>query len=49
MIKQINETHTCRYEFSQLLQKALDYKEKYKYDLGWVPQKNNPSINYLFD
>ncbi len=49
LIKQINEDHTCRYEYSELLKKALDYKEKFKFDLGWVPEENNPSTNYLFD
>ena len=49
LIKQINEDCTVRFEFTELLLKALDYKDKYKYSLGWVQEKNNPSINHLFD
>ncbi len=49
LIKQINEDVTVRFEFTELLQKALDYKKKYKFALGWVPEKKNPSINNLFD
>lgn len=49
IIKQINEDHKVRIEFSELLTKALTYKKKYNFQLGWVPQENNPSVNYLFD
>jgi len=49
VIKQINTTRTCHYEFSQLLKKALDYKQKYNYSLGWVSSDHNPSTNQLFD
>jgi hypothetical protein len=49
MIRQINDTKTVRYEFSELLKKALDYKEKYRFALGWIKEKDNPSINHLFD
>lgn len=49
MIDQINERCDCRYEFTELLKKALDYKNKYDYKLGWVPKDNNPSIGPLFD
>ena len=49
LVKQINITRTCRYEFSELLKKALDYKQKYNFSLGWVPSHRNPSTNQIFD
>jgi len=49
LISQINENHPCRYEFSELLKKTLEYKKKYNFTLGWVPKTNNPSVNNLFD
>ncbi len=49
LISQVNQKADCTYEYSELLKKALDYKQKYKYRLGWVPQENNPSTNLLFD
>lgn len=49
LIKQINEDVTVKFEFTELLKKTLDYKDKYKFHLGWVSLKNNPSINHIFD
>ncbi|HDL03512.1 MAG: hypothetical protein DRP46_04110 [Candidatus Zixiibacteriota bacterium] len=49
LVKQINITRTCRYEFSELLKKALDYKQKYNFSLGWIPSDRNPSTTQLFD
>ncbi len=49
LIRQVNNKSECTYEFTELLKKALDYRKKYDYKLGWVPQKNNPSTNLLFD
>lgn len=49
LISQVNKKIPCTYEFTALLKKALDYRKKYKYKLGWVPQENNPSTSLLFD
>ena len=49
LISQVNNKSECTYEFSELLKKALDYRKKYDFKLGWVPQENNPSTNLLFD
>jgi hypothetical protein len=49
VINQINLKSVCRFEFSDLLKKALDYRERFKYSLGWVPKEKNPAINSLFD
>ena len=49
MINQVNMKSVCRYEFSDLLKKTLDYKTRYEFNLGWVPKENNPALNSLFD
>jgi hypothetical protein len=49
VINQVNEKSKCQYEFSELLRKALEYKKKYNYKLGFIPSSNNPSTNSLFD
>jgi hypothetical protein len=49
LINQVNLKSVCRYEFSELLKKALDYRDKYKFSLGWIPRENNPATNFLFD
>ena len=49
LINQVNQKSPCQYEFSELLRKALEYKKKYAYNLGWIPRENNPSTNLLFD
>ncbi|PKK84440.1 MAG: hypothetical protein CVT49_03705 [candidate division Zixibacteria bacterium HGW-Zixibacteria-1] len=49
LVEQINKTHTCRFEFSELLKKTLDYKKKYNFSLGWIPKDRNPSTTQLFD
>jgi hypothetical protein len=49
VINQVNEKSACQYEFSELLRKALEYKKKYNYHLGWIPNENNPSTSSLFD
>ena len=48
LVNQVNEKSPIKYEFSELLQKTLDYKKKYQFDLGWVPRNNNPSVGDLF-
>lgn len=49
MINQVNLKSVCRFEFSDLLKKTLDYRDKYNFSLGWIPRKNNPATNFLFD
>jgi len=48
LVKEVNETKPVKYEFSDLLRKALDYKKRYKFSLGWVPRDENPSIGGIF-
>jgi hypothetical protein len=48
LINQISNS-TCRYEFSELLRKALDYRARFGYSLSWIPKNSNPSTTYLFD
>jgi len=49
LVNQINKLEACQYEFSELLRKALEYKKKYKFNLGWIPRGANPSTGLLFD
>ncbi len=49
LISQVNQQAPCQYEYSELLMKALGYKKKYNFNLGWIPRENNPSTNLLFD
>ncbi len=49
LVNQVNLRSVCRYEFSDLLKKTLDYRDKYNFSLGWIPKEKNPAINSLFD
>ncbi len=49
IVNQVNMKSVCRYEFTELLKKTLDYKDKYKFNLGWVPKNHNPATGSLFD
>ena len=48
LVSQINE-QTCKYEYSQLLSKALEYRDKYTFAIGWIPKRQNPAVRNLFD
>ncbi|UCD16392.1 MAG: hypothetical protein JSV44_07965 [Candidatus Zixiibacteriota bacterium] len=49
LINQINMETECRYEYSELLRKTLDYKDKFSFTIGWIPSESNPATRYLFD
>ncbi|MEW6015405.1 MAG: hypothetical protein AB1690_08790 [Candidatus Zixiibacteriota bacterium] len=49
LINQVNMKAVCQYEFTELLKKTLEYKEKYEFSLGWIPKENNPALDSLFD
>jgi len=49
VIRQVNQNIPCHFEYSELLKKALTYKKKYNFNLGWIPRENNPSTNSIFD
>ncbi|SYZ74283.1 conserved hypothetical protein [Candidatus Zixiibacteriota bacterium] len=49
LVNQVNMKAVCAYEFTELLKKTLDYKEKYHFSLGWVPPNHNPATSSLFD
>ncbi len=48
LIGQINDK-TCKYEYSQLLSKTLEYKEKFTFSIGWIPKGQNPAVRNIFD
>lgn len=49
IVKQVNANQTNRFEFAELLKKAIDYKSKLSYNIGWISLTENPSVNYLYD
>ncbi len=49
LVNQVNMKAVCAYEFTELLKKTLDYKDKYNFSLGWVPPNHNPATSSLFD
>ncbi|MBN2227377.1 MAG: hypothetical protein JW763_08425 [candidate division Zixibacteria bacterium] len=49
LISQLNMETACAYEYSELLRKALDYKDKLSFGLNWIPRDSNPATRHLFD
>ncbi len=35
--------------FGHLLEKAENYRQKYRFSLEWIPARNNPEFDELFD
>lgn len=49
VINQVNETETTPLEFSNLLEKAKNYRAKYRFSLSCVKADENPVFQRLFD
>ncbi|MFQ6008488.1 MAG: hypothetical protein ACE5K8_05985 [Candidatus Zixiibacteriota bacterium] len=49
IINGVNQREPVPPKLAHLLQKALDYRKKYCYSLKWVPPKENPAHDSLFD
>ncbi|MBU0982789.1 MAG: reverse transcriptase-like protein [candidate division Zixibacteria bacterium] len=49
IINQVNGDSAMRGEFSQLLNRANKYREKYHFSLEWVPSSDNPAVDSLLD
>ncbi|MCX6827247.1 MAG: hypothetical protein NTV06_08310 [candidate division Zixibacteria bacterium] len=49
LINQVNMKSICRFEFTELLKKTCEYKERYEFSIGWVPKDRNPAIRSIFD
>lgn len=49
VINQVNSRETPPLMFVELLKKASVYREKYRFSLEWVPSRDNPAFDILFD
>jgi hypothetical protein len=49
IINGVNQREPIPPMFAHLLQKALDYRKKYRYSLRWVSPDDNPAHDSLFD
>lgn len=49
IINQVNGRAAIRTEFVELLKKAVKYRDKYRFALGWVPSAENYAVDQLLD
>jgi len=49
IINQVNGQAAIRMEFVELLKKAVKYRDKYRFALGWVPSAENYAVDQLLD
>lgn len=47
IINQVNGRMEIREEFGNLLGKAAEYRDKYRFSLNWVPPSENPATDQL--
>jgi len=44
IVQQINDGAVFASDYAPLLERALEYRKKYRYTLEWTPAKRNPAI-----
>lgn len=49
IINQVNLRAEPPDKFAHLLQKTLNYREKYRFSLEWIAHRSNPALDSLFD
>lgn len=49
VINAVNQVEHPSGDFVHLLDKALDYRTKYRFSLDWVAARDNPIFDQLFD
>lgn len=49
VINQVNGQSNIRPEFLNLMEKAADYRRKYRFSLDWVPSEQNSAYTPTFD
>ncbi len=49
IINGINRRQPIDEKFAHLLEKALAYRQKYHFSLEWIPARDNPVYDTLFD
>lgn len=48
IVNQVNLRQQTPHKFSHLLEKALTYRQKYRYSLDWVERDSNPTLDNRF-
>ncbi len=49
VVNQVNQKEMTPSKYSPLLQKALAYRQKYRFSIDWVASDSNPVYRHLFD
>jgi len=49
VVNQVNRKESVGDQFEPLLEKALNYRQKYRFSLNWVPTNENPAAELLSD
>lgn len=49
LIRQLNGEAAPRGEFGNLISKAVEYRDKYRFSLQWVPSEENEAFDSLLD
>ena len=49
IIRQLNGEAVPRSEFGNLISKAVEYRDKYRFSLQWVPSEENEAFDSLLD
>lgn len=45
VVNQVNEREDIDMKYITLMEKASDYRKKYRFSIEWVPSDNNPAIS----
>ena len=49
VINQLNQREAPPPHYAPLIQKALDYRKKYRFSLDWIPSNDNTAFDGLLD
>lgn len=49
VVNGINQKRNLPDKFSDLMKKAFNYRQKYRFSLDWAPSQGNPDFEALFD
>ena len=49
VVNQVNKLENIPPGYDHLLEKALKYKDKYRFSLTWIPTKDNLALDSLFE
>ncbi len=49
VVNQVNGREKSPEELAHLMQRAYNYRQKYRFSLQWVPRQSNTALDLLFD